>query len=167
MLTLALATTAFADPLQWASFEGSIPGNAVEVGVAWDRPVYVCRGQHEGGTLPGKLMGTTCSIGVGGKEVVLDRFEVLVHGPVVPQRKPPPPISPAMEGYWKGPGEVCVRIWDFSKSDKLVDIYGVGDALYYKGHLLLWVGGAWTEGRYLDDGGFLARGEYQRVSGCP
>ena len=38
---------------------------------------YVCRVEYSGGVHPGKVVGKSCNIGYGGKEIVLPRYEVL------------------------------------------------------------------------------------------
>ena len=43
-------------------------------------PLYVCRSKYDGGLHPGKVVGGNCSIGWGGKEIVLPAFEVLTLG---------------------------------------------------------------------------------------
>lgn len=45
--------------------------------------LYLCRAAYKGGLHPGKLFQGHCNIGWGGKEIVLDRYEVLVsHWPL-------------------------------------------------------------------------------------
>ena len=67
--------------LQWEGWSGMVPRNAVSSGQDNDQhvPLFVCRGVYGGGTHPGKLLNGHCNIGWGGKEIVLDRFAVLVH----------------------------------------------------------------------------------------
>lgn len=41
--------------------------------------LVVCRAAHQGGLHPGKLYQQNCNIGFGGKEIVLNQYEVLAH----------------------------------------------------------------------------------------
>jgi len=65
---------------QWiAARGGQVPPGAVSGGGEPGRPqLYVCRGQHQGGVHPGKLVGANCNIGWGGKEILLPTYQVLV-----------------------------------------------------------------------------------------
>lgn len=58
---------------------GQIPSGAVVGGSEPGRTLYLCRGWHQGGLHPGKVVGGNCNIGYGGSEVRLSTFEVLVR----------------------------------------------------------------------------------------
>jgi len=78
---LALPALVFArDAVEWRSWHGRLPTNAVKGGVDQNGkvPLYICRAHHINGVHPGKLLNGKCNIGWGGSEVVLHRFEVLV-----------------------------------------------------------------------------------------
>ena len=54
--------------------------NGVFVGQVGDLKLYVCRAKQSDGTHPGKYYSGVCSIGWGGKEIILNSgFEVLVN----------------------------------------------------------------------------------------
>jgi hypothetical protein len=57
---------------------GSAPPGAVEAGHEPGRKLILCRASHNEGVHPGKVIGQTCCIGWGGKEVCLGSYEVLV-----------------------------------------------------------------------------------------
>ena len=72
---------------KWQSVSNQqIPPNALIGGQSGDRNFYICRGQHQQGIHPGKLIGQVCSIGYGGKEIRLDRYEILVETAAFPLR---------------------------------------------------------------------------------
>lgn len=59
----------------------SIPNNAISGGTELGgdnsgTTLYVCRAAYNGSVHPGKLLNGSCSIGFGGKEIVLTTFEV-------------------------------------------------------------------------------------------
>ena len=58
------------------SAEGMIIGGSENNG---SRKLAVCRAAYQGGTHPGKVVAGNCNIGWGGKEIVLNAFEVLVQ----------------------------------------------------------------------------------------
>ena len=65
----------------WLRAEGGqMPANAIVAGKNHNGlPLYVCRGEHEGGLYPGILDETSldCSIHHGGREFLINDFEVL------------------------------------------------------------------------------------------
>ena len=73
-----------------AAEEGeAIPRDAVRGARETDRaPNWVCRARYEGGVHPGRWVGGLCHVGYGGKEVVLQRYEVLAG---------------ARDGWWGAP----------------------------------------------------------------
>jgi len=68
--------------LSWVAYDGSIPGNAVVGGQENGNSLYVCRASYEGAMHAGKVIGTNCNIGWGGREIEASSFEVLVNGGV-------------------------------------------------------------------------------------
>jgi microsomal dipeptidase-like Zn-dependent dipeptidase len=58
--------------------KGTIPANAVQGGQENGTPLYVCRGRHEGGGHPGKIVAGNCNISYGGREITLPDYEILV-----------------------------------------------------------------------------------------
>lgn len=70
-------------PQRWMpATNGEVPARAVDVGRTADgQPLYVCRGVRNNELVPGKtgagLRG--CNVGVGGREVVLLTYEVLIQ----------------------------------------------------------------------------------------
>ena len=64
-----------------ASMGGWLPPDAVIGGSEYNgsRKLAVCRAAYQGGTHPGKVVAGKCNIGWGGKEIVLNAFEVLVQ----------------------------------------------------------------------------------------
>jgi hypothetical protein len=69
--------TVSAQTSNWIS-KGPVPANAVQGGYESGKPVYVCRGRYSGSTHPGKLVGDKCYIGYAGREIALDRYQILV-----------------------------------------------------------------------------------------
>lgn len=59
--------------------EGRIPSNALEGGQDKGQTLYVCRAKYQNGTHVGKVLNRRCNIGWGGREIVLNDFEVLVQ----------------------------------------------------------------------------------------
>ncbi|MBI1890665.1 MAG: DUF3421 domain-containing protein [Burkholderiales bacterium] len=57
----------------------NVPANAVIGGQEPGRNLPVCRGSHQGGVHPGKVVAGKCNIGWGGKEITLGGFEVLIN----------------------------------------------------------------------------------------
>lgn len=76
---------------------GAVPRGAVPGGDEGGRPLYVCRASYQNGMHPGKLFGSFCNIGWGGREVTVSEYQVMVSvGPVEapPNRQPaPPPVA--------------------------------------------------------------------------
>lgn len=70
-------------PVQWVSFNGTIPANAVVGGSENGQPLYVGRMPFQGGVHPGKVLpGGFCNIGWGGKEYSVNTgFEILTASP--------------------------------------------------------------------------------------
>ncbi len=68
-------------PLSWIDiYPGQpIPGNAVIGGSEPSNPnLFVCRANYNGGVHPGKMVGDRCNISWGGREIVMDRYQVMV-----------------------------------------------------------------------------------------
>ncbi len=75
----AFAANAQAPRLAWVDARGGeVPAGAIVGGWEQGRTLYVCRGVHEGGLHPGKVVGAYCNIGWGGTEVLTERYEVLI-----------------------------------------------------------------------------------------
>ena len=55
-----------------------LPEGAVVGGGEAEGALIVCRANYRGGVHPGKLVGDSCNISWGGREVVMSRYEVLV-----------------------------------------------------------------------------------------
>lgn len=72
-------------PAKWVDAEGGqIPANAVEAGreaPAGNEALYICRAEFKNGTHPGKIRSAFrgCNIGWGGKEIAVNRYQVLVQ----------------------------------------------------------------------------------------
>ncbi len=65
---------------------GQVPADAYKAGYNGtpsvpDDTLYACRGQYKDSVQPGKLWKSWCHIGWGGKEVLLNEYEVLVTDP--------------------------------------------------------------------------------------
>ncbi|MDC3962439.1 DUF3421 domain-containing protein [Polyangium jinanense] len=60
---------------------GYVPAGAIPGGSEPGRVLYICHGWYEGGLHPGKIVGQNCNIGWGGREVLLNAYEVLVGDP--------------------------------------------------------------------------------------
>ena len=65
--------------LDWVKYEGEVPSNAVIGGVETHRSLAVCRCDYKGAKHPGKVVANACNIGWGGKEIIVEYFEVLVN----------------------------------------------------------------------------------------
>ena len=76
----AAPTTPAALPagVKWVAFSDTLPANALLASDAAGMKQAVCRGEHAGGVHPGGVVKSKCHIAAGGKEVTLDKFEVLV-----------------------------------------------------------------------------------------
>jgi len=55
-----------------------VPPGAIAGGGENGRPLFICRAAHEGGLHPGKVVGRNCNFGWGGREILSERYEVLV-----------------------------------------------------------------------------------------
>jgi len=67
--------------IAWVPFAGQVPPNAYIAGQEPGRQLPVCRGSHQSGLHPGKVVAGRCNIGWGGAEVVLAQFEVMTLVP--------------------------------------------------------------------------------------
>jgi hypothetical protein len=66
--------------LVWVKYTGSIPSNAVYGGKESNgTKLAVCRCDYNGAKHPGKVVGTACNIGWGGREAVVTNFEILTN----------------------------------------------------------------------------------------
>lgn len=65
--------------LEWATYTGSIPANAVPGGNEPARNLAICRCQVNGNTLSGKVVEGKCNVSLGGIEHVLTAFDVLIN----------------------------------------------------------------------------------------
>ncbi|MFN4283413.1 MAG: DM9 repeat-containing protein [Alphaproteobacteria bacterium] len=62
------------------------PNTALVAGQEGGQPVSICRAPYNNGVHPGKLLGTNgCSIGWGGREIMIPQFEVLTGTPQAQQ----------------------------------------------------------------------------------
>lgn len=52
---------------------------SVRAGFEPGRTLDICRARYRGGLHPGKVVDGRCNVGWGGREILLNRFEVLVH----------------------------------------------------------------------------------------
>ena len=69
-------------PFEWQDATAAAAHGFANVAVGGHEgstPLYICRGATDDGIHPGKLVGGKCNIGWGGKEVSLDRYELLVN----------------------------------------------------------------------------------------
>lgn len=70
-------------PQRWmGAQDGQVPGHAVDVGrTRTNQPLYVCRGVRGNELVPGKIGAGLrgCNVGVGGREVTLAIYEVLIQ----------------------------------------------------------------------------------------
>jgi hypothetical protein len=58
---------------------GVLPAGAYPGGDEDGHPLFICHGPYSGGLHIGKVVGTNCNIGWGGREVLLPSYEVLVQ----------------------------------------------------------------------------------------
>lgn len=65
--------------IEWVAYEGDLPSNVVIGGVETHRSLAVCRCDYNGAMHPGKVVGKACNIGWGGKEIIVEKFEILVN----------------------------------------------------------------------------------------
>ncbi|MEO1262000.1 MAG: DM9 repeat-containing protein [Bacteroidota bacterium] len=63
--------------LEWVTYRGTAPGNTVIGGSEGNRQLPVCRCEFKGNMTPGKVVDRRCNISYGGKEHILDNFQVL------------------------------------------------------------------------------------------
>lgn len=63
---------------RWASYDGSIPMNAVIGGQEPGRVLYICQASYDNGVHPGKVIGDRCNITFDGREIPRSNFNVLV-----------------------------------------------------------------------------------------
>jgi len=69
-----------AAPYSWVTVrEGRIPASAVQGGQDQGAPIYICRAQYQNGIHAGKVVNRRCNFGWGGREVVLNDYQVLVE----------------------------------------------------------------------------------------
>ncbi len=80
LILLSSVQLANAEPFEYIKFDGTLPPNALELGLDENgtTKLYGCRASYGGGVHPGKFLADHCNIGWGGNEIVLDDFEVLV-----------------------------------------------------------------------------------------
>lgn len=82
LLSVLIAATAdgLAAPVQWVTApNGRIPSGAIVAGRDGNGTrLVLCRGSYNGGVHPGKVVGTSCNIGWGGREISLSEFSVAV-----------------------------------------------------------------------------------------
>lgn len=65
--------------LSWVfATDGYVPPGAIPGGWEPGRTLYICHGWYQGGLHPGKIVGRNCNIGWGGREILLNSYEVLV-----------------------------------------------------------------------------------------
>jgi len=84
----AAPVAAVAPKLAWVRlYQGAPrPASALVAGQEGGLPVAICRAAYNGGTHPGKLLGNNgCSIGYGGKEILIPQYEVLTGTPQAQQ----------------------------------------------------------------------------------
>ncbi len=66
----------------YAAANGQVPAVAgsvpIPVGKEGARTLYVCRADYQGGKHPGKIVGTNCNFGWGGKEITIPSYQVLM-----------------------------------------------------------------------------------------
>jgi len=79
LIVISLATVIFSGPARWmANSNGRIPNNAVEGGYEQNKKVlYICKAFHKGAYHSGKVVGSTCNFGYGGKELTSKSYYVL------------------------------------------------------------------------------------------
>jgi hypothetical protein len=73
----ALTNVAAGTDVWVAGSNGGRPADALPSGAEGSTQQYVCRASYGGGTHPGKLLGSNCNIGWGGKEITVASYEVL------------------------------------------------------------------------------------------
>lgn len=66
--------------LTWTpASNGYVPHRAIEGGFENGRPLYICQAHYRGGVHPGKIVGSTCNIPWGGREISLPNYYVLTR----------------------------------------------------------------------------------------
>lgn len=87
ILLLATIMLFFSDSIsaqiEWVAHQGELPSNAVIGGVETLRSLAVCRANHRGAMHSGKVVANACNIGWGGKELILEDYEILINKGVV------------------------------------------------------------------------------------
>lgn len=70
-------------PYKWVPYTGTMPQNAVGIPNRLDRTFFVARAKIQDGIHPGYAdqFNSRCFVGFGGKEVICEKFEVLVCEP--------------------------------------------------------------------------------------
>ncbi len=76
---LLLASSVAHAQLEWATFSGQLPDNAVVGGSENGTNLVICRCAFNNGVHPGKVVGDKCNIGWGSDEQSIGAFEVLVN----------------------------------------------------------------------------------------
>lgn len=62
-----------------AANAGYIPPDAIQAGYENGRTLYVCQAPFHGNMYPGKIFGGSCHITVGGREVIMSRYNILIQ----------------------------------------------------------------------------------------
>lgn len=79
-------TSVFGREPRWEKFNGKIPPGAIWVGMeekidnGKTRNLYFCRSNQNGKYSIGKVVDMKCKFPLNGKEVVLDDYEIFLHG---------------------------------------------------------------------------------------
>lgn len=94
-----------ASSLDWvAAAAGEVPVGAIAGGQENGAGLAICRFRHAGATHPGKLVGTRCAIGYGGKEIYSDRYEILIdRAAAAAASAPPVAVAPTKQKLNAGP----------------------------------------------------------------
>ena len=80
--------------VQWVKGQnGSVPNGAFIGGQEGSRQLAVCRAGYNNSVYPGKIVAQNCNIGVGGKEILVPNYEVMVASAAT--AAPPLPTSSA------------------------------------------------------------------------
>lgn len=106
-------TTSEPHRISWVGASGGrLAPNAVVGGQEPGRQLYVCRASYQGGVHPGKVVGSNCNIGWGGREITLPNYEVMVFAPrvVVQPPPPPPPQAPVLSNVTLQSMGLCLDI---------------------------------------------------------
>ena len=70
--------------LEWVAYQGAIPVGAVSGGNERGTDLLVCRTNYKGAMHPGKMVGSKCNIGWGGKEIAATNYEILTNEGGIP-----------------------------------------------------------------------------------